>query len=106
MGADVVICVNIDGPLQEISEQRLHHYRTFRHRIATIILSRLDAENAKDADVMISPDVTDVGLLSKRCSEMDAAIQAGIKAAQDAMPKIQALLKNEHSWRANIDAQD
>lgn len=102
MGADVVVCVNIDGPLAKISEQRLHHNRTFRHRIATIILSRLDAENAKDADVMICPDVTDVGLLSKRGSEMDSAIEAGVKAAQAVLPEIKALLNNERTWRANV----
>lgn len=102
MGADVVICVNIDGPLEKISEQRLHHNRSFRHRITTIILSRLDAENGKDADVMICPDVTDVGLLSKRGTEMDRAIQAGAFAAEAALPDIKALLNNERSWRANV----
>ncbi len=87
-GADIVIAV-------DIGEQVVNYHITDIIDVMLQSITIMGAENArfhkKDADVLVSPRVGDVGMLDftqkKRC------MQAGIDAAQKAMPEIKAKIE-------------
>jgi NTE family protein len=96
MGADVVICVDIDGPVKKAKPEVLRHIKTMRSRTATLVMSKLDEASAKQADVVLHPDVADIDILSTKPDDVQNAIAAGEKVARDAMPRIRKLAHLEN----------
>jgi NTE family protein len=82
-GANVVIVVSIG---KTVENKQTNNVIEITLQAIAIMSSRIDAFKAKDADVVISPNVGDVGTTDfsqkKRCME------AGIKAATEAVPDI------------------
>lgn len=99
MGADLVICINIDGPVKSVPIKNLHHTRPYRHQIANIVLRTLDVERAKEADLLISPDVSEMRLLTASHSDIKKAMDAGERAAREALPQIRALVERASNER-------
>lgn len=88
MGADVVICSDIDGPLTRDTDKQLHHIRPFENRTLTILLSKLDEHALKEPDVLLTPYVAHMGVLSGKQKDIDDAIAQGEKVTMEAMPLI------------------
>ncbi|MDD5672993.1 MAG: patatin-like phospholipase family protein [Chitinivibrionales bacterium] len=87
-GANLVIVVSIGKSIQN---KETGNIIAITLQAIAIMSSRIDAYKAKDADVLISPEVGDVETTDftqkKRC------MQAGIVAAQKAIPEIQRRLE-------------
>jgi NTE family protein len=91
MGADLVIAVDVDGKF----DATRHDFRkilSVGHQVINMILSKIDEDQAKAADVLIEPDVTGIHLLSSKPADGIRAIKAGEEAAQAALPEIRRLL--------------
>ncbi len=93
LGADVVICVDIDGVITTEQPEQFRHIKFMENRTASLLMSRMDVQSVKDADLVLHPDVGDVGVLSTKQSDINKAIAAGEQSARDAMPRIRQLLE-------------
>jgi len=87
-GANLVIVVSIGKSLQNKETSNIVNITL---QAIAIMSNKIDSYKLKEADVLISPEVGDVGTMDftqkKRC------MQAGIDAAQKAMPEIKKLLE-------------
>jgi NTE family protein len=88
MGADLVICVDVDGLPECVSTADMRHIRTFRHRINNVMISCLDQSEAESADLLLRPDVGDLGILSTRSCDVERAVRAGEYVARQALGRI------------------
>lgn len=87
MGADLVIAVDVDGKF----DAGRHDFRkilSVGHQVINMILSKIDEDQAKAADVLLMPDVTGIHLLSSKPADGIRAIKAGEAAAEAALPEI------------------
>jgi NTE family protein len=86
-GANLVIVVSIDRSLQNKETDNLVEITL---QAIAIMSNKIDSYKIKDADVLISPEIGDVGTMDftqkKRCME------AGIAAAKKAIPEIKKRL--------------
>jgi NTE family protein len=87
-GANLVIVVSIDKSIQNKETNNLVEITL---QAIAIMSNKIDSYKLKDADILIAPEVGDVGTMDftqkKRCME------AGIAAAQKAMPEIKKHLE-------------
>jgi NTE family protein len=87
-GANLVIVVSIGKSIQN---KETGNIVAITLQAIDIMSNKIDSYKFKDADVLITPEVGDVGTMDftqkKRC------MQAGIDAAQKAMPEIKRLLE-------------
>ncbi len=87
-GANLVIVVSIGKTIQNKDTDTIVGITL---QAIAIMSNKIDSYKIKEADVLISPDVGDVGTMDftqkKRCME------AGIEAAKKAMPEIKKLLE-------------
>lgn len=94
MGADVVIAVSLnveDDPRDSDTNQDFKQFKkigSIGNRVINMVLCRVDKDQVKNADVLISPSVNEIRFLS--VSEKDAykAIEAGEVAARAAMAQV------------------
>ncbi|MBX9693379.1 MAG: patatin-like phospholipase family protein [Cyanobacteria bacterium] len=95
MGADVVISVDIDGPLQPAKKSELRRIGFFENRSISLMMTKLDTKYVEESDVLIRPDVSKIHILSKHLSEVSYAIAEGERATREALPKIRQLLNRK-----------
>lgn len=93
LGADIVIAVDVDGPIKPLKRDTFRHLGSVENRTTVFFLTKVDEEQAKAADVLISPDTADINVLSMSLADADKAILAGEKAAEAALPQIRQILK-------------
>lgn len=94
MGADLVIAVNVDEKLNGHDIQQLRKIGSVGNRVINMILCRVDSEQIKSADILIHPDVNNIGLLSLNKADAYRAISAGKTAAEAKVGQIkEAMLK-------------
>lgn len=91
LGADIIICVDVDGPPKEVPDSVLHHFRSFRHRVTNILVSEMDEDAAKQADVLLRPEVSDIGMLIYNESNLKKAMTEGERTARSMVPQIRRL---------------
>jgi NTE family protein len=95
LGATFVIAVSVDHSL---SCKRSEYFRTklgsVTERVIDVILDKIDAEELKNADIAITPDVDEISLLSKSISDARKAIDAGEAATELQLPAIIEKLKS------------
>lgn len=94
-GADIVIAVNVDEHIQPKKSDDFRKLGSVAQRIITIQLDEKDQEEAAKADLVIRPRVDGIGLISTKKKHAAKAIEAGVEAAQAALPKIRELLKSK-----------
>lgn len=94
MGADIVIAVDLDDPGQSIKEKQLNGIGSVSHRVAMLHLAHIDSEQGKLANVLIRPEVAEIGLMSESAKDARTAELAGERAALEALPAIKRLLKD------------
>lgn len=93
MGADVVIAVDVD----ENFDARRRDFRkilSVAHRVINMVLSKIDEDQVKAADVVVQPDVNGIHLLSSKTKDGIKAIKAGELAAEAALPAIRSRLQS------------
>ncbi|HEY9772770.1 MAG TPA: patatin-like phospholipase family protein [Planktothrix sp.] len=102
MGADIVIAVDVDEEYSHPDPRRsFRHILTVPSRVTSLLLTKLDEDAVKRADVLIHPDVNGIHLLSEKYSDGVRAIAAGEKATEEAMPAIRARLAQTASRSEN-----
>jgi NTE family protein len=94
MGADIVIAIDLDDSTHTIPEKQFSKIGTVSHRVVTLHLENVDREQVKKADIVIHPEVQDISLMSTSSKDAHNAVQAGERAALEALDKIKKLLKD------------
>jgi NTE family protein len=96
IGAEIVIVVDIG---RDIENQEVNNLVDIILQSINIMSRKIDSYKEKDADILISPQVGDVGMMDfshkKRC------MISGMEAARDAIPEIKRLLLQEKEAMAN-----
>ncbi len=92
MGADIVIAVDVDEKLNGHDIKQFKKIGSVGNRVINMILCRVDKESLKSCDVLIHPDVNNIGLLSLNKKDAYRAIEAGKTAAQDKLSQIREVL--------------
>ncbi len=87
-GANVVIGVLVDQPLGPVPTDNFRHLRGVANRLADIVLAVNDERQLQFADIVISPDLAGIPVLSRRKKDEERAIKAGELAARKALPAI------------------
>lgn len=93
MGADIVIAVNVDERLDRMKPGAFKPVGSVAKRIVTLQLASNDATHLQSADFVIHPNVDGISLISTKIKDARTAIEAGEKAAWDAIPTIIKELK-------------
>jgi NTE family protein len=96
-GADLVIAVVADEPLQPVSAERFTHMRNIAIRTADIVLAVNDDHQIPFADVIIYPDVHSIPVLTNNPEYVRRAIKAGELAGERAIPTILRLIKEKEA---------
>lgn len=91
-GADVVVAVVVDEPLEMRPPAFFRHLRGITARTTDVMLAEADARQAQFADVVIHPKVTGIPLIRGCPGDARKAIEAGERAARRALPEIRKLL--------------
>jgi NTE family protein len=94
MGADFVIAVNVDQPFKIEGKDKFHKIGSVTQRMLNWDLWDMDKPQAELADITIHPDTGDVSLISTKKSDARFCVEAGEKAAREAMPLLREKLRN------------
>jgi predicted acylesterase/phospholipase RssA len=89
MGADIVIGVNI--PQQKFDKDQLSSLFNVAMQTITFNSARRVEENKRIADVLIEPDIDQIGFFD--LTQISKAKEVGRRAAEAAYPKLKALLE-------------
>lgn len=87
-GADVVIAILVDEPLQILPATRFQNLKGIVERLGDILLAVSDARQLPFADIIINPDVSGLPVLKGTAADARKAILAGETAARAALPVI------------------
>lgn len=93
MGADLVIAIDVDTKLEKV---HLKDFRKFERVITRVISLGLKAQSEhilEKADIIISPNLSSVGILDLDSKSLLKAISAGEEAAIKKLPEIRKKLK-------------
>lgn len=96
MGVDLVIAIDIDEKVAPLTEPDFKKFGSVAHRIMTLHYSVIDEDEQGQADFVIHPDVTGVGIISRDSADAKRCIEAGERAARSAVPAIRELI-DRHS---------
>jgi NTE family protein len=92
LGADLVIAVDIDEKIVPIAEPIFKKFGSVSHRVLTMHYSVIDQNEQAQADFIIHPEVTGVGLISTDAADAKYCIESGERAARSAVPAIRELI--------------
>ena len=95
MGADVVIAVNVDDDLRNLTPREFRKIGSSIARAVNMHLSAIDEPQEDRADIVIHPDVTGISLLSLDMKDVDRAIENGTEAARKAIPLIKRIIREK-----------
>lgn len=93
MGADLVIAVDVDAKLEATEAKNFRSYEGIITRIINLGLRAQSEYCLEKADIVISPDLTGVGILDLDSTSLSKAIKAGEEAALKMLPEIEKKLK-------------
>ena len=92
LGADFVIAVDIDEFVNEVPLETFRKPGSMSRQALRVELFTQDEPQGRAADMLIHPDTTGITLISRKKSDASRGIEAGIKAAQEAMPELKRKL--------------
>lgn len=92
LGAEIIIAIDVNEPIKNMPDEYFRHLGSVSRRCSSLMLEKMDREDAAAADVLIKPDTAGIYLLSRHMEDAKRAISAGEKAAREALPKIQQVL--------------
>lgn len=93
MGAEYIIAVDLDQAQEKTRENDYKEIGSVSHRVLTLHFAKVDESQVKKADVVLSPEVGEIGLMSTRTSDAVSAIEAGERAALGAIDAIKRALR-------------
>lgn len=105
MGADIVIAVNLDNAKMDSSTIDIPSLSTIPMRSINILRHHLALESTKTADIVVTPNVYQVGLIGWNYffdqTKIKALIQEGEEAAMQVLSQLQNLIKakQDRGWR-------
>ncbi|MBX9689213.1 MAG: hypothetical protein K2X27_21065, partial [Candidatus Obscuribacterales bacterium] len=82
----------IDEHLKDVPLEKFRALGSMGRQALRIQLATSDEASCKNADAYIHPDTTGISLVSFKKGDGDKGIEAGIKAAREAMPEIKRKL--------------
>ncbi|MBX9721453.1 MAG: patatin-like phospholipase family protein, partial [Candidatus Obscuribacterales bacterium] len=91
-GADLVIAVLVDEPLRILPAKRFRHMSAIAQRLTDVMLAVADGRQLPFADIIITPDVSSLPVMTARPEDARKAILAGEQAALKAIPEIRKRL--------------
>ena len=91
-GADLTIAISTDEQLRPEPLKKFTTVKGVAGRVTDIILTCADQYHLAKADLVIAPDVNGISIISKKKSDVEKAVAAGEKAAEEAVPKIRAAM--------------
>lgn len=97
MGSDIVIAVDVDA---KVENRNLKDFRTYEGVITRVISLGLRAQSehtADKADIVISPNLSNVAILDLNPKSLATAIKAGEEEAEKMLPKIRKKLEQKTS---------
>ncbi len=108
LGADIVIAVNVDDKLTPPAENKnFHKIGSVSYRCLDIFLTRSDEHTEKEADFIVHPDVSGIGLLSRSAKDIKRAVKEGEDATKEALPAILAeIQKRSNEITLNNNSND
>lgn len=89
-GADIVVAVCVDEGLPKLPLDHFRKVGSVSKRMVSLELWASDAPFLKQADVVIHPELTGIGLVSTKIADAQRAMSEGEKAARAAIPDIKA----------------
>ena len=92
MGADFVIAVNIDERVDEVPLKTFRAAGSISRRMVKLQLAALDAPQCAKADIVIHPNVDGISLISRSRHDGVKGVEAGEKAAKEALPELKLKL--------------
>ena len=92
---DVIIGICSDGPIRPREKCYFDSLQRINRRAADLLSFQSDVTAMQDADVLITPDIDDLPVMTKNRKKVQAAIDAGEQAAHEAIPSIKQLLTKE-----------
>jgi NTE family protein len=101
--ADIVIAVPVDETLRPVDIKKFVTVRAVADRVSNIVLSIVDEHQVQSADCAVTPDVSNIDILSKHPEDVTKAIKAGETAAIAAMPEIKKLLIAHGATKTSLD---
>lgn len=93
--ADIVLAVNVDETLAQVSESTMRRVTPFGNRILNIVLEEIDGHQSEFADIEIRPALNKMPLYSRSINDAKRAIEAGEQATIEALPRIKELLHSK-----------
>jgi len=106
MGADFIIAVNIDERLNPVPLDTFRKPGSVSNQALRIDLNDSDMANSQLADFVIHPNTDGIFLLSRKKKDGRVGIDAGIKAAREAMPDLKKKLAAAGIPLKNKEAAD
>jgi len=91
IGADVVIAVNVDEKLEDVTAKDMQKLTLLANRVTSIMLSIRDEQFARVADLVIHPEVSGISIISTDEADYPIAVEAGRAAANEALPQLRKL---------------
>ena len=92
LGADFVIAVNVDQPFHEQDAIHFTKLGSVTDRLINWDLWDLDKPQERVAEFIIHPDTTGISVITTSPKAAKKAYEAGVKAAEDALPELRKLL--------------
>jgi NTE family protein len=92
-GADLTIAVVTDEQLRPENIRKFTSVRAVAGRVTAILIACADQYHLNKADLVVAPDVNGIPIISKKTKDVRAAIAAGEKAGEEAVPKIRAAME-------------
>lgn len=99
IGADVVIAVNVDETLSDVTAKEMQKLTLLGNRVTSIMLAIRDEQFARVADLVIHPDVSGISIISVNDEDYPVAIEAGRVAATAVLPKLKKLFAEQTALR-------
>ncbi len=92
MGADFIIAVNIDEDLDPVPLKTFRKAGSVSTQALKIQLYNIDKKPNETADITIHPNTNGISLISRNKKDGRSGVEAGIEAAQKAMPELKRKL--------------
>lgn len=105
MGADIVIAVNVDEKLNGHDLKQFKKIGSVGNRVINMILCRVDRDQLQSCDILIHPDVNNIGLLSLDKADAYRALNAGKTATQAQISQIKEAMRKHSELKLDASKQ-
>lgn len=94
-GADIVIASSVDNTIVTVKSSRFTSYKMLARRILDATFIAMDKRLNAEADIVITPKITETSMFADDLETVTKSIAAGAEAARKAMPQIRKALATD-----------